>query len=113
MKRRWAGMMLCFVLVATVVAGCQTIHVVNTGGAPLFWAKVELTDRSGAVIGMADRTNSWGETHIYHADHQAEQQYLYVTKTGYIPQRCPRTVASTIQIILQKKHSNYHAEAEE
>jgi len=113
MKRRWAGMMLCFVLMAMIVAGCQTIHVVNTDEAPLFWAKVELTDRSGEVIGTPDYTNSGGKAYIYPADHKAKQQYIYVTKAGYIPQRWPRTVDSTIQIILQKKHSNYHAEAEE
>ena len=113
MKRRWAGMMLCFVLMATIVAGCQTIHVVNTDEAPLFWAKVELTDRSGEVIGVADYTDARGKTNIYPADKTEDQQYLYVTKQGYIPQRTRRTVASTIQISLQKKHSNYHAEAEE
>jgi hypothetical protein len=113
MKRRWAGMMLCFVLMATVVAGCQTIHVADTDGDSLFWAKVELTDRSGEVIGLAERTDSWGNTYLYAADNQEEQQYLYVSKNGYVPQRLPRVVDSTVEIILQKKHSNYHAEAEE
>ncbi len=106
-------MMLGFVLMAMGIAGCQTIHVVDTNGEDLFWAKVELTDRSGEVIGVADYTDARGKTYIYPADNQSDQQYLYVTKAGYIPQRTRRTVASTIQISLQKKHSNYHAEAEE
>ena len=113
MRRRWAGMMLCFVLMATVVAGCQTIHVVDTNGENLFLAQVELTNRSGEVIGVPDYTDVRGKTYLYAADNQEKQQYLYVTKQGFIPQRLPRTMASTIQISLQKKHSNYHAEAEE
>jgi hypothetical protein len=113
MTRRWTGIMLGFVLIAMGIAGCQTIHVVDTNGEDLFWAKVELTDRSGEVIGMAEYTDARGKTHMYPADKTEDQQYLYVTKQGYIPQRSPRTVASTIQISLQKKHSNYHAEAEE
>ena len=113
MKRRWTGMMLGFVLMATVVAGCQTIHVVETSGEGVFWAKVELTNRSGEVIGTPEYTDARGKTYMYPADNQEKQQYLYVTKQGFIPQRLPRTMASTIQISLQKKHSNYHAEAEE
>jgi hypothetical protein len=71
-----------------LVAGCQTIHVVDQYGEPVEGVRItsQYADENGAAgDGPSGVTNQMGNAHLSRPVFGQDPQYMTVRKLGYMP----------------------------